>query len=165
MNLLSRFKLCTLLTLVAGLACLAVIASIAAGAAAGGPMLLLTILAVWRVERTIAGSLDRLTAAMTRLAAGDLTVRVPELGRRDEMGAVARAVQVFKDAMVTAERPGATQGKAGLQAASEQNGGAAQDGGRFRGRDRPVGGNARLRRRTSWRWYGAVDNRGSEPGQ
>ena len=122
MNLLSRFKLRTLLTLVAGLACLAVIASIAAGAAAGGPMLLLTILAVWGVERTIAGSLDRLRAAMTRLAAGDLTVRVPELGRRDEMGALARAVQVFKDAMGTAEHPGATQGKAGLQAASEQNG-------------------------------------------
>ena len=38
------------------------------------------------------------------------------------MGALARAVQVFKDAMSTAEHPGATQGKAGLQAASGQNG-------------------------------------------
>jgi methyl-accepting chemotaxis protein len=119
MNLPSRFKLRTQLALVAVLASLAVIASIAAGAAPGGAFLLLTILAVWGVERHVAGSLNRLRTAMTRLAAGDLTVRVPELGRRDDMGELARAVQLFKERMHPAERPGAAPDEAGPQAASE----------------------------------------------
>jgi methyl-accepting chemotaxis protein len=134
MNLLSHFRLRTQLTVVVGLASTAAIASIAAGAVAGGAMLLLTILAVWGVERSVIGSLDRLTAAMTRLAASDLTVRVPELGRRDEIGALARAVQTLKDRMGkdrmgkdgpgkhgggAAERAGTAPDEAGRQAASD----------------------------------------------
>ena len=38
-----------------------------------------------------------LTQAMTRLAAGDSTTIIPDTARRDEIGAMARAVQVFKD--------------------------------------------------------------------
>ena len=44
--------------------------------------------------------LDRTTAMMARLAAGDLSVTVVGAERRDEIGAVVRAVEVFKDAMV-----------------------------------------------------------------
>ncbi|MFB0492653.1 methyl-accepting chemotaxis protein [Methylobacterium sp. OAE515] len=40
------------------------------------------------------------TATMTRLASGDLAVRVGGAERRDEIGAMVRAVQVFKDALV-----------------------------------------------------------------
>ena len=44
--------------------------------------------------------LDRTTALMGRLASGDLTVTVAGAERRDEIGAMLRAVQVFKDAMI-----------------------------------------------------------------
>ncbi|MBP2293710.1 methyl-accepting chemotaxis protein [Azospirillum rugosum] len=39
----------------------------------------------------------RLTAVMTRLAGGAVEVEVPSLGRRDEIGRMAEAVQVFKE--------------------------------------------------------------------
>ena len=39
---------------------------------------------------------QRLTAAVTRLAGGDVTTLVPERGRHDEIGAMAGAVEVFR---------------------------------------------------------------------
>ncbi len=45
----------------------------------------------------IARPLARTTRAMNALAAGDLSVAVAGTGRRDEIGALARALQVFKD--------------------------------------------------------------------
>ncbi|AWN46425.1 methyl-accepting chemotaxis protein [Methylobacterium terrae] len=45
----------------------------------------------------IARPLARIARAMNALAAGDLTVPVAGTGRRDEIGALARALQVFKD--------------------------------------------------------------------
>ncbi|MGU3467429.1 methyl-accepting chemotaxis protein [Methylobacterium sp. C33D] len=45
----------------------------------------------------IARPIERMTGAMGRLAEGDETVPVPHTGRRDEIGAMAAAVQVFKD--------------------------------------------------------------------
>ncbi|MCM0021541.1 MAG: methyl-accepting chemotaxis protein, partial [Tagaea sp.] len=41
--------------------------------------------------------LDALTGAMNRLAGGDLAVDVPGTGRKDELGRMAAAMQVFKD--------------------------------------------------------------------
>ena len=54
----------------------------------------------WRVGRGIARPVTALTGAMGRLASGDTEAAVPGAGRRDEIGAMARAVQVFKDALV-----------------------------------------------------------------
>src|SRR5690606_8702127 len=45
----------------------------------------------------VARPVVRMAAAMRSLAAGDSTVEVPGRGRRDEVGAMAEAVQVFKD--------------------------------------------------------------------
>ncbi|MBD8906094.1 methyl-accepting chemotaxis protein [Methylorubrum zatmanii] len=45
----------------------------------------------------ISRPIERMTGAMGSLAAGDATVAVPGRGRRDEIGAMAAAVQVFKD--------------------------------------------------------------------
>ncbi|KMO31716.1 hypothetical protein VQ02_25525 [Methylobacterium variabile] len=45
----------------------------------------------------IARPLTRMARAMNDLAAGDLAVEVTGTGRRDEVGALARALQVFKD--------------------------------------------------------------------
>lgn len=54
----------------------------------------------WRVGRGVARPVTVLTGAMGRLASGDTEVAVPGAGRRDEIGAMARAVQVFKDALI-----------------------------------------------------------------
>ncbi len=54
--------------------------------------------------RSLAGSIARLTAVMGRLAAGELTLDVPGQDRADETGAMARAVQVFKDAGIEKQR-------------------------------------------------------------
>ena len=47
--------------------------------------------------RAIARPIVAMAGAMDRLASGDLAVAVPGNGRRDEIGGMARAVQVFKD--------------------------------------------------------------------
>lgn len=44
----------------------------------------------------IAGPIGRMTGVMSKLAANDLAVDVPCLGRRDEVGVMASAVEVFK---------------------------------------------------------------------
>ncbi|MCJ2078392.1 methyl-accepting chemotaxis protein [Methylobacterium sp. E-016] len=54
------------------------------------------------VMRGIARPLDRIIAAMGRIAGGDATVAVPGRGRRDEVGAIAAAIQVFKDNLIRA---------------------------------------------------------------
>ncbi len=48
-------------------------------------------------ERRIAAALGRITDTMSHLAADDLTVVVEGTERADEIGAMARAVEVFKD--------------------------------------------------------------------
>jgi Methyl-accepting chemotaxis protein len=53
--------------------------------------------------------LSGMTAAMSRLADGDLTVAVAGADRTDEIGQLARALQVFKDNAVEARRLAAEQ--------------------------------------------------------
>ncbi|HFA59934.1 MAG TPA: methyl-accepting chemotaxis protein, partial [Rhodospirillales bacterium] len=48
------------------------------------------------LARAITGPITRMTAAMRGLAEGNLEVEVPGLGRRDEIGAMAKALEVFK---------------------------------------------------------------------
>ncbi len=66
----------------------------------GGAAALLALIALI-VGRSIAQPIAQMTDAMGRLAADDLNVSVPALFRRDEIGAMAKAVEVFK---VNAER-------------------------------------------------------------
>lgn len=47
--------------------------------------------------QSISSALGRMTGTMKQLAQGNLTVTIPALGRRDEIGAMAQAVQVFQD--------------------------------------------------------------------
>jgi methyl-accepting chemotaxis protein len=60
------------------------------------PVLALLLL----IGNSLSRPIGRLTAAMRGLAEGDLAVAVPDQRRGDEVGAMARAVQVFKDAMI-----------------------------------------------------------------
>lgn len=66
------------------------------GSIAGG-ILLVTLLFAWLINRDITRSLGDLRTAMQRLAKGDLSVAVAGTDRRDEVGAMAQAVQVFKE--------------------------------------------------------------------
>ena len=58
----------------------------------------------WLFVAGISTPIQHMTEAMRRLASQDLETEVTGLGRADEIGAMAAAVQVFKDSMVTTER-------------------------------------------------------------
>ncbi len=58
----------------------------------------------WLIGRGIASPIRRLTAAMMRLSAGDRTTEVPADDRADEIGDMARAVLVFRQGAIEAER-------------------------------------------------------------
>ncbi|PWC44263.1 methyl-accepting chemotaxis protein [Azospirillum sp. TSO22-1] len=63
----------------------------------GGSAVALGLLLAWLVARSIVRPVTEMTSSMTALAGGDLAVAIPALGNRDEIGAMAKAVQVFKD--------------------------------------------------------------------
>jgi methyl-accepting chemotaxis protein len=52
----------------------------------------------------IARPVERMTSAMGLLASGDAITAVPGVGRQDEIGAMASAVQVFKDNLIRTRR-------------------------------------------------------------
>ncbi|CAA7620019.1 putative Histidine kinase [Candidatus Terasakiella magnetica] len=58
----------------------------------------------WGVVRSISPPLVRMTAAMRDLAAGDLSITIPAQGHRDEIGAMAEALTVFRDAGIENHR-------------------------------------------------------------
>lgn len=49
------------------------------------------------LSRQVSGSLSEITGAMTRLADGDRSITIPATGREDEIGAMARALAVFRE--------------------------------------------------------------------
>ncbi len=59
--------------------------------------LLIGALCAFGLTRTIAGAVQAMTRAMQTLAQGDAKVEIPARGRGDEIGAMAAAVQVFKE--------------------------------------------------------------------
>ena len=59
--------------------------------------LIVAILMGMLLTRGIAVPIARMTRAMTALAKGDTTVEVPGINRRDEIGAMATATEIFKD--------------------------------------------------------------------
>ena len=63
---------------------------------AGGLVLLITLAVSMLVARGITRPLQRMTVAMNDLAGGKLDIEVPGIGRRDEVGEMAEAVEVFK---------------------------------------------------------------------
>ena len=66
-----------------------------------GLAVLMGALAVaWVMNRSIAKPISVTTAVMRQLAAGDTTVEIPGRNRRDELGEMAEAVQVFKDSAI-----------------------------------------------------------------
>ncbi|MBK1842283.1 HAMP domain-containing protein [Azospirillum sp. YIM B02556] len=70
----------------------------------GGAALALLVaiagLFLWFTHHRVVHPLARLAACMERLAGGDLDGVVPSVGRRDEIGAMADTVGVFRDGLV-----------------------------------------------------------------
>ena len=73
------------------------------GVAVGG-LLFLVVLLGFVANRLVGAPLARMSDAMTLLAKGDNGVEVPATDRSDDIGAMARTVQVFKDNAIEMER-------------------------------------------------------------
>jgi methyl-accepting chemotaxis protein len=67
----------------------------------------------WIIGRSITRPLNGLAAVMKRLADGDTSAHIPGTRARDEIGAMARTVIVFRDTMVEREGLAATQAEEG----------------------------------------------------
>lgn len=65
---------------------------------------LLGVAAFWVVVFRVVRPIQSLTDTMSRLAGGDLEVTIPSADRHDEIGQMARAVEVFRDAGVENRR-------------------------------------------------------------
>jgi methyl-accepting chemotaxis protein len=76
-------------------------------------------LALWLSMAKIAGPLNQLAQRMGALAGGDIAVEIDGQNRRDEVGTMARAVQVFKDNAVALKESEA-QTEAQRRAAEEE---------------------------------------------
>jgi len=63
-------------------------------------LLALALLGAWWAARSLSTPITRITGTMKRLAQGDTSVTVTDIGRIDEIGAMAGAVQVFKEALI-----------------------------------------------------------------
>jgi methyl-accepting chemotaxis protein len=65
----------------------------------GGIALLLAMFAALIVARSVARPLAAVTSLTEKVAAGDITLTVPYGERQDEVGALARSISVFQEAM------------------------------------------------------------------
>ena len=63
----------------------------------------------WLIGRGITRPVAGMTKAMTVLAGGDTSVEIPSRDNKDEIGGMAKAVQVFKDNMIETGRLRAEQ--------------------------------------------------------
>jgi methyl-accepting chemotaxis protein len=73
-----------------------------------GTLICLVFIAVialgWLLRRSIVKPMGDITIAMRKLARGKADTDIPALGRRDEIGAIANTIQVFKETMIETER-------------------------------------------------------------
>ncbi|GBQ44530.1 methyl-accepting chemotaxis protein [Acidocella aminolytica] len=60
--------------------------------------------AFFAVKFWISTPLNRLRSVVERLAGGELTLTVPDADRKDEIGQIARTLQIFKDAGIEKQR-------------------------------------------------------------
>ena len=79
---------------------------------------LVAVAVAFLIARNIVGPVRLLTTAMSELARGNRAASIPGLGRGDEIGSMAAAVQVFKDGLVRADQ--LTAGRDAERAAREQ---------------------------------------------
>ncbi|MCJ2041389.1 methyl-accepting chemotaxis protein [Methylobacterium sp. J-059] len=78
------------------------------------------------IGRSVVRPVRAMTAFMTGLAAGDLSKEVPAKERRDEIGAMAAAVQVFKDNLIRTRAIEAETAQGDLAAEAQRKAGMRQ---------------------------------------
>ena len=66
--------------------------------------IVLGLIMAWLIGTGLSRPITGMTGAMTRLAEGDKTVDVPGQGRKDEIGAMAGSVVVFKENLIRNEQ-------------------------------------------------------------
>jgi methyl-accepting chemotaxis protein len=76
---------------------------------AGGLAILFGVIVAFLIARSIVGPLTAMTRAMGLLADGNLAVEIPGRGKADEIGDMAKAIEVFKTSMIDTERMRAEQ--------------------------------------------------------
>jgi methyl-accepting chemotaxis protein len=69
-----------------------------------GVAAVLGVTAGWMIVSGVSTPIRAMTGAMTKLAQHDLTVEINGIGRKDEVGQMASAVQVFKTSMIEGDR-------------------------------------------------------------
>jgi methyl-accepting chemotaxis protein len=69
----------------------------------------LGVLLAWLIGRGIVNPITAMTGAMRRLADHDMTTEVVGRDRKDEIGAMAGSVQMFKDNMINADQAAAAE--------------------------------------------------------
>jgi len=74
----------------------------------------------WLIGRSIAIPVISMTDTMGRLAGGDIDLAIPAVGRKDEIGQMADAVQVFRDSMIRTRRMEGEAKEAEMRAAAER---------------------------------------------
>ncbi|WP_454630302.1 methyl-accepting chemotaxis protein [Bradyrhizobium cenepequi] len=65
----------------------------------GGLALVLVVLGVLIISRSVARPLSAITTTIRQVAEGEQNVAVPHTRRGDEIGALARAIEIFREAM------------------------------------------------------------------
>jgi methyl-accepting chemotaxis protein len=85
-----------------------------------GAALVLAATVTVTVARMMSRPINGMTRAMTALAGGDKSVVIPGTDRRDEIGRMAEAVQVFKTKIMEADQLRAEQTKADKRAVREK---------------------------------------------
>ncbi|MFK4655023.1 methyl-accepting chemotaxis protein [Bradyrhizobium japonicum] len=73
-------------------------------AIAGSLATLFGLIVAFLIARSIVGPLTSMTRAMGLLAGGNLEVEIPGRGKADEIGDMAKAIEVFKTNMIDTER-------------------------------------------------------------
>ncbi len=83
-------------------------------------LLAVTALLVFAIVRSITGPVGALTGVMHKLSEGDKTVEVFGTDRKDEIGAMAQAVEVFKENAIEMERMEAEQAEQKVRAEEQR---------------------------------------------
>ncbi|MEE8443729.1 MAG: methyl-accepting chemotaxis protein, partial [Alphaproteobacteria bacterium] len=96
------------------------------------------LMSLWIVLGRVTGPLERMTRAMARLAEGDHSVEVPLVKRRDEIGDMAQALQVFKDNAIENARLQSEQAELKQSAEDEKRKDMLEMADRFEGQVKEV---------------------------
>src|SRR6185437_9739158 len=85
-----------------------------------GALIAITAILCWVIVRGITQPIAGMTGAMQKLAAGDIHAEIPARERGDEVGVMAKAVQVFKENMIEADRLRSEQSEQEQRAAAQR---------------------------------------------